>query len=56
MVTTSIGHNEICKMWPRLWPQWKTGPVPGAIFQPKLLILLAPRAGFEPATNRLTEI
>jgi hypothetical protein len=30
--------------------------VPGAIFSPKLLIYLAPRAGFEPATNRLTVV
>ena len=45
---------QSCKLLPNMLPRMKSPPFRAGLCGTKSLKLLAPRAGFEPATNRLT--
>jgi hypothetical protein len=51
---TVLPRCEICKLLPRMLPQIDFPGFCASYGGTKYLKLLAPRAGFEPATNRLT--
>src|SRR5262245_43721286 len=41
-------------MWPRMWPRTNFSVCSPVGISANICVYLAPRAGFEPATNRLT--
>jgi hypothetical protein len=47
-------HGHLCGFVAMVSPRWLLGGSRAENFPAKRLIYLAPRAGFEPATNRLT--